>query len=150
MPVKPFPFSVIAAACLCLMLAGCSRTPSGYDGMVKRHGGSHPDTIADPRVDAEHAVKWVQDWQKSLTFFTSELDSTDPAHVKTGIWSLGILAGAVELSAKADKAQFEKTFPREKLKQIHAAHPEYDEWYTGLRHSRFAAEFPSPKVTPAP
>jgi hypothetical protein len=145
-------FPVMAAACLCLLMVGCSRGPAGWDDMVRRNGGSQPDTIADPQIAADYAVQWAKDRQKSLAFFTKELDSPAPSHVKTSIWCLGMLVMVVEKSAASaeDKAQFERDFPAEKVKQVLVSHPEYEYWYSGLRRTKFGAGLPPSKDMPSP
>jgi len=135
------------AFCICGLLAGCSRSPSGYDWIVEGNGGQHRDSISDPAKYAEFAAKWVRNWRSSLAFFTSELDSQDPKHVKAGILCLTNLAAAVEQleppqMSQSDKSDFSREFPVAKLKQRLTEHPEYDEWISFIRHTKFGPEFP--------
>ena len=107
------------------------------------------DSIVDPAKYAKYAkfaAEWVRSWRSSLAFFTSELDSPDSKHVKAGILCLATLAAAVEKlepsrTNQSDKSEFNKEFPVAKLKQRLAEHPEYDEWISLIRYTKFASEF---------
>ncbi|WP_206026263.1 hypothetical protein [Roseimicrobium sp. ORNL1] len=142
------------ALCLGCPLAGnaqASQIPVGYDWMVQQNGGEKPDITSHPHKPIEYALQWARTWEKSLAFFTSELDSSEPARVKTSIWCMAMLVIMVEQTATTEaKAQFEKAFPLEKLKQVRAAHPEYEMWFSGLRNSKFGAAFPPRKGAAAP
>ena len=110
--------------------------------------------FADPTLLAGYAAKWAQDWSGPLKFFTTELDSADPSHVKAGILSLSFLAACVEYEGKGQvsaesKARFAKEFPTEKLKAILAKKPEYAEWAFVIERTSFRDQIKLPKP-PAP
>ena len=146
-------FSLLLVLCAGLPFTALCETPTGYDWVVSHHGGPHIDTISDPTELTKRAATWAQSPAASLAFFTSELGSSDPRHVKAGILSIAILARAVDytgpnqVSAEA-KAQFDKNFPVEQLKKLLSSHPEYAEWLMPLRSTERARAFPQLQSPP--
>jgi hypothetical protein len=122
--------------------------------MLSLNGGKHPDSIADPKKSVDFAIQWAHDYEKSLSFFSKELDSPDSERVKTSLLCISLLTYAIEYSgpgqSDADsKSKFEKAFPLTKMKAVLAAHPEYEEWIYQIRKTKYNKEFQlngSPKI----
>jgi hypothetical protein len=128
--------------------------PNGYNWILKTHGGAHLNTFSDPTLLSGYAAKWAQDWSRPLKFFSTEIDSADPSHVKAGILSLSFLAACVESEGKGQvsaesKARFAKEFPTDKLNAILAKKPEYAEWAFVIERTSLREQIKLPKL-PAP
>ena len=71
--------------------------PHGYNLVLRMNGGDAPDYHTDPQDYAKIATVWaLQSPMKTLSFFESELASSDPAHVKAGLRGIEMLTIMME------------------------------------------------------
>ena len=131
----------------CALLGGCNRKPTGFDRIVKLHGGKHVNLFVDPAELAKPAAEWVQSPEEPLAFFVAKLDSNDPSEVKASMLSIAILARAIDYTgpdqvSAETKAKFDRGFPVDKLNQLLDLHPEYAEWLGHIQATERGRAFP--------
>ena len=106
------------------------------------------DTLSSPDALAKLGFQWAhQSPITCLAFFTSELDSHDPKHVKAGILCIAVLSHMIDYTGPGEvspevKSSLDKNFPLEKFKNILAVHPEYAEWASLLGSTERGRTFP--------